>query len=113
MAEKRLFDYVVETIKYHQFVRPPILIESIFFWLVGQNLLIRPPMNLNCTKSKSYNRNSNLSNRVDISNRVDNKISWADSLSPIDSIWTKRESHSNYYNIYNVMSEKIFFMGDI
>ena len=80
-AKKRLFDYIIRAIKCYSLVKLPKYIKSIFFWLVGLSLLVGPLIDLNCTKSKSHSENSNISNGVDIGNRVDNKISWKDGLS--------------------------------
>lgn len=44
--------------------------ESIFFQLAGLSPFVGPPTNPNRTKSKCYNGNGNISNRVDINNGV-------------------------------------------
>lgn len=44
--------------------------EFHFFCPKRQNLLVKLPADLNCIKSKSYSKNNNLNNKVDIDNRV-------------------------------------------
>lgn len=77
------------------------------------------PIDLNCTKNKSYGRNGNVSNKVDINNReeignrVDNEVFSADELPSIDLNRTESESYSDYCDIYNVVDKEIPFMEDI
>lgn len=74
-AEKKIFDCVVRAIEYYLPIRPLNHVESIFFLLVGLNLLVRLSTDLKCTKSKSYSKIGNINNGVNIGNRVDNEIS--------------------------------------
>ena len=100
-AEKKIFNCAISAIKYYLSVQPLKSAKFIFLWLAGLNPLIGPSTNLNHTKSKSYNENDNISNGVDIDNRANNKILWADGLFPINvSLFT----NSNYTKI-----EKYFF----
>lgn len=93
--------------------------ESIFFWLARLNPLVGPPTDLNYTKSKSYSRNNNLSNRIDInkgediSNRINNKVLQTDRLFLTNPNQTEIESYSDYYDIYKIVGKKIFFIEDI
>ena len=79
-TEKGQFNYVVSAIKYYLSIKPSKHAKSIFFWLVGQSLLVKLLTDPNCTKSKNCNKNGNVSNVVDIENEVDNEIPWADRL---------------------------------
>lgn len=119
MAERRLFNCVVEGIEYYWPERPLTPRESIFFWLMGLSPLIGPFTDLNRTKYKCYNENDDLSNkikigdRVDIGNRVDDEVPWADELHPTNSNLTKNKSCSNYYDIHDVMDKEILFTREI
>lgn len=57
-----------------------IYTKSIFFLLVELCPLVGPYTDLNWIKNKSYGKNSNLSDRMNISNQVDNEIALADEL---------------------------------
>lgn len=84
---------------------------------MGVSQLIKSDINLNRIKSKSYGKNDNISNKINISNRVNNKIIWVDKLcfinikSSIDSIDTKNKYDNENYdirlNISNGMNDKI------
>lgn len=90
-----------------------------------QSLLVRLPTESNCTKSKSYNINNDVSNgadinnridirhRVNIGNRVDDEVSYADWLSPTNPNKTESESYSNHYNIHDKIDEEILFTKEI
>lgn len=73
-VEKRLFNCAVRAIKYYLPIRFPKNIRFIFLQLVELSLLVGPLIDLNCTKSKSYNENGNISHGLDIGNRVNNKV---------------------------------------
>lgn len=107
MAEKRLFNYAVETIKYYWSMKLLIPTESIFFYLAELSPLIESPMNLNCTKSKSNSKNGNLSDGLNINNRVDDEVLWANKLLHINSNQTKSENCSDYINMYNMINKEI------
>lgn len=73
-TNKRLFNYAIKAIKYYWSIRPLISTKSIFFQLVGLSPFVRPPTNYNCIKSESDNKNNNISNKVDISNKIENEV---------------------------------------
>lgn len=70
-------------------------------------------MNHNRTKGKSYSENSNISNEINISLRVDNEIPWIDELFLINPNQTKSKNSSNYCNMRNIVDEEISFIEEI
>lgn len=61
-------------------MKPLTLMESIFFKLLGLNPLVGLFTDFNHTKSKSYSRNNNVSNRLNIGDSIDNEVPWVDGL---------------------------------
>lgn len=116
-AEKKLF--AVETIKYYQPIKPSIPTEFIFFWLTRLSPFVGPPIDPNCTKSKIFNENGNISKGVDIhskvnrGNRINNEVSQVDRLSLTNLNQSEYESHYDYCNIHNVIDKKIPFIEKI
>ena len=78
ISERTLCNCVVMAIKYYLHVRTLTTIKSIFLWLKELNLFIRPLEDFNCTKNQNHSENSNISDRRDIGDEVDDKILWAD-----------------------------------
>lgn len=50
---------------------------------------------------------------MDISHELDDKVFWVDGLSSINLNQTESESHSDYYNIYNVVGKQIPFHREL
>lgn len=113
VAEKKLFDCAVRAIKCYLPVRPSKHAKFIFFLLVKLIPFLKPSINLNCTKSESHSKNSNISNGVNISNKIDDEVIWIDGL-PFTNIGlrtdfnhTKNESCNVYYNISNRVNNEV------
>lgn len=85
ITEKRLFNCVVSAIKCYSLVKLPKHTKSIFFWLARLSLLNELPTNLNRTKIEVNSENGDISNRVDIGKKVNNKRPWVDRL-PLTNI---------------------------
>lgn len=111
MVEKKQFNYTVKVIKYYWLVRSLTPIKSIFFLLIRLSPLIDPPTDLNHIESKSFSRNSNLNDRVDINDKMDNEVLLIDRLPHINPNQTKNKSCSDYYNMCNIMGEEIPFIN--
>lgn len=112
-TKKRLFNCAIRLIKWYLLIKPPKYAKSIFLWLVQLTSLNRLPTDLNRTKSKGHNENSKINNRVDLANGVDNKISLATRLLPInfslpvDFNYNKSENCSDYYNISIKINDEV------
>ena len=114
-TERSLFDCDAGAMKYYWPIRPPTYVEFIFFWLVGLSLLVGSTIDPHCTKSEYHSQNGDLSNRVEIVNKVDDEVLWADRLpsTNIDPFTDlnriKNESQNDYYNMSEIIIEKISF----
>lgn len=87
MAERSLFNCIVEDIEYYRPVRLLTPTKYRIFWLARLSLLFGPAIDLNYIKIKSHGENSNISNKVDIGNKMDKKVLWLDGYSlPIQTI---------------------------
>lgn len=79
----------------------------------GLSLLTGPLTNPNCTEIKSHNENDNIKNGINISDKIDEEISWIDRLPSINiglstiPNRTKSEIRSNHYNMSNKIDDKI------
>lgn len=74
---------------------------------------IEPFNNSNYIKSKTYNNNGNISNGINLDNKINNKVFWIDRLLFINSNYIKIKDLSNYCNISNTIDKKILFTENI
>lgn len=64
-------------------------------------------------KSKSYYQNSNINDKVNIDNRINNEIFQIDKLTSTNLNQTEIKCLSDYYNIYNIVDKEISFIKQI
>lgn len=70
VAERRLFDYIGEAIKYYWPVKLFTLVESIYLWLARLSPLVGPFTHPKCTKIENYNDNGNINNGLEVINKI-------------------------------------------
>lgn len=86
--------------------------------MVGLSSFIRLFIDPKGIKSKTDSKNGNISDGIDICNKINNEIPWVDRL-PFTNIapttnltHTKIESYNDQCDMSNIMSKAISFMED-